>query len=154
MHEDGAREAAAAGDTARRREGAVIANHNHLNRETLGSSSHGAHKRAAIDGILATYPDMKFALIGDDSQGDLTAFADVALENPGRVRAIFIRKVGERMTYDELTAKANLEATKVPLWHGNSYDTGHNFLASIGLLADDEAKAIVDTVEATDPELA
>jgi hypothetical protein len=42
----------------------------------------------------------------------------------------------------------------VPLWHGNSYDTGHNFLASIGLLADDEAKAIVDTVEATDPELA
>ena len=125
-----------------------------LNRETFGSSSHGAHKRAAIDGILATYPDMRFALIGDDSPGDLTAFADVALENPGRVRAIFIRKVGERMTYDELTAKANLEATKVPLWHGNSYDTGHNFLASIGLLADDEAKAIVDTVEATDPELA
>ena len=125
-----------------------------LNRETFGSSSHGAHKRAAIDGILATYPDMKFALIGDDSQGDLTAFADVALENPGRVRAIFIRKVGERMTIDELTAKANLEAAKVPLWHGGSYDTGHNFLASIGLLADDEAKAIVDTVEATDPELA
>ena len=122
-----------------------------LNRETFGSSSHGAHKRAAIDGILGAYPELKFALIGDDSQGDLTAFADVALANPGRVRAIFIRKVGEAMSPEELAAKANLKAAKVPLWLGNSYDEGHRFLASVGLLGDDEAKAIVDTVEKTDP---
>ena len=46
-----------------------------LNRATFGSASHGAHKRAAIDGILATYPDMKFALIGDDSQGEFYSIA-------------------------------------------------------------------------------
>ncbi len=125
-----------------------------LNRATFGSSSHGAHKRAAIDGILAAFPDMKFALIGDDSQGDLTAFADIALENPGRVRAIFIRKVGDAMSADELNAKASLEAAEVPLWLGSSYETGHEFLASVGLLADEEARAIVETVEATDPEAA
>ncbi|KWV94902.1 phosphatase domain-containing protein [Erythrobacter sp. AP23] len=122
-----------------------------LNRATFGSESHGAHKRAAIDGILAAYPELKFALIGDDSQGDLTAFADVALDNPGRVRAIFIRKVGERMSPEELTAKAKLKAANVPLWVGDRYDTGHEFLASIGLLTDDEARAIVETVEQTDP---
>lgn len=122
-----------------------------LNRETFGSSSHGAHKRAAIDGILGAYPELKFALIGDDSQGDLTAFAEVALDNPGRVRAIFIRKVGDAMSPEELAAKANLKAANVPLWLGDSYDTGHEFLASVGLLADAEAKAIVDTVEKTDP---
>ena len=106
-----------------------------INRDTFGSASHGAHKRAAIDGIIGTYPELKFALIGDDSQGDLTAFADIAIANPGRVRAVFIRKVGEAMTAEELAAKTSLEAAKIPLWLGEGYSEGHQFLASIGLLA-------------------
>ncbi len=118
-----------------------------LNRETFGAASHGAHKRSAIDAIIGTYPEMKFALIGDDSQGDLTSFADIALEHPERIRAIFIRKVGGAMSADELAAKANLKAAHIPLWLGDGYDTGHAFLASLGLLADDEAKAVVETVE-------
>ena len=117
-----------------------------LNRETFGSSSHGAHKRAAIEGIIATYPELKFALIGDDSQGDLTAFSDIAIDNPDRVRAVFIRKVGEAMSPEELSAKAALEAAKIPLWLGEGYDKGHDFLASIGLLEDGEAEKIVDSV--------
>ena len=120
-----------------------------LNRATFGSASHGAHKRAAIEAIIETYSEIKFALIGDDSQGDLTAFAQIAVDHPGRVRAIFIRKVGDAMSAEELTATANLEAARIPLWLGDGYDTGHEFLASIGLLRDGEAKAIVDTVEAT-----
>ncbi|MBX7482168.1 phosphatase domain-containing protein [Qipengyuania qiaonensis] len=123
-----------------------------LNRRTFGSSSHGAHKSAAIGGIIETYPEMKFALIGDDSQGDLTAFADIALTHPGRIRAVFIRKVGDAMSAEELTAKAKLEGAKVPLWLGDSYRTCRQFLASTGMLADDEVRAIVDTVEATAPE--
>ncbi|MBX7494705.1 DUF2183 domain-containing protein [Qipengyuania sp. 6B39] len=121
-----------------------------LNRDTFGSGSHGAHKRAAIDGILATYPTIKFALIGDDSQGDLTAFAAIATANPGRVRAIFIRKVGEAFSPEEVAAKAAIEAAKIPLWLGDDYATGHEFLASIGLLGDGETRAIVDTIEQTD----
>lgn len=117
-----------------------------LNRKTFGSSSHGAHKRAAIEGIIATYPELRFALIGDDSQGDLTAFSDIAVSNPDRVRAVFIRKVGETMNPEELAAKAALEAAKIPLWLGEGYDKGHEFLASIGLLDDGEAEKIVDAV--------
>ena len=32
--------------------------------------------------------DLKFAMIGDDNQGDLTAFGAIAVDNPGRIRAI------------------------------------------------------------------
>ena len=117
-----------------------------LNRETFGSASHGTHKRAAIEGIIATYPELKFALIGDDSQGDLTAFADIAVAKPGRIRAVFIRKVGEAMTPEELAAKATLEAAHIPLWMGEGYDKGHEFLASMGLLDDGEAETIVKAV--------
>lgn len=117
-----------------------------LNRATFGSASHGAHKRAAIEGILATYPDLKFALIGDDSQGDLTGFADIAKNFPDRIRAVFIRKVGAAMSPKELAAKAALEAADIPLWLGEGYQEGRSFLASMGLLEDDEAEKIVETV--------
>lgn len=117
-----------------------------LNRETFGSASHGAHKRAAIEGILATYPDIRFALLGDDSQGDLTAFSAIALDNPERIRAVFIRKVGEAMSPEELAAKTALEAAKIPLWLGEGYEEGRKFLRATGLLDDAEAKAIVKSV--------
>ncbi len=121
-----------------------------FNRATFGSSSHGAHKRAAIEDILATYPEFKFALIGDDSQGDLTAFGKIAVDNPESVRAVFIRKVGDAMSPKELAAKQALEAAGIPLWLGDDYATGHGFLAATGLLADEEATAIVETVEKTE----
>ena len=117
-----------------------------FNKATFGKSSHGAHKRTAIEGILATYPDIKFALLGDDSQGDLTAFSAIAVDNPDRVRAVFIRKVGEAMSPEELAAKAALKAANIPLWLGESYAEGQSFLASIGLAQDDEADSIVAAV--------
>ena len=124
-----------------------------FDRATFGKSSHGAHKRAAIEGILATYPDIKFALLGDDSQGDLTAFSAIAVEHPHRVRAVFIRKVDEAMSPDELAAKAALKAANIPLWLGETYAEGQSFLASIGLLDDEEADNIVAAVgEAATPE--
>jgi phosphatidate phosphatase APP1 len=118
-----------------------------LNRATFGSSSHGAHKTAAIAGILETYPDMRFALIGDDTQGDLPAFAQAVADHPGQVRAVFIRRAGEPFTPEELAAKAKIEAAAVPLWLGESYASGAEFLEAIGLGRDGEAEEIVKTVE-------
>lgn len=117
-----------------------------LNRATYGSASHGDHKREAIAAILGAYPELKFALIGDDSQGDLAAFADIATNNPGRVRAVFIRKAGEAMSAQELAAQKSLETAGIPLWLGEGFAEGHAFLASIGLLHDGEAQTIVDAV--------
>lgn len=119
-----------------------------LNRATFGSASHGAHKVEAIAAILDTYRDMRFALLGDDSQGDLTAFAALAAAHPGRIRAIFVRKVGETMTAAEDAAQAAIEAAGIPLWLGAGYDRMQDFLAAIGLDDDQDAQSIAATVEA------
>ncbi len=117
-----------------------------LNRETLGSASHGEHKIAAMAGLLAFYPDMRFALIGDDTQADLVAFARIAWKFHGRIAAIFIRKAGEAHSPEEVQAKADIVRAGVPLWLGSQYDVGQEFLAEIGLTHDEEAEQIVATV--------
>ena len=115
-----------------------------LNRATFGSASHGAHKVAAIESILAGFPHLQFALIGDDTQGDLTAFGDIVARHPDRIRAVFIRKAGEAFSPEELEAKATIRGNGVPLWLGDAYDTGQAFLRSIGLARDGEAEHIVE----------
>ncbi|GAA4642354.1 App1 family protein [Pontixanthobacter gangjinensis] len=118
-----------------------------LNRETFGSGSHGAHKRRAIEKILATYPAMQFALIGDDTQGDLTAFNGIVTDYPDRIAAIFIRTAGEQFSPEEALAKANIEASEVPLWLGPDFSTGEEFLNATGLDKDSDATHIVETIE-------
>ncbi|MBB3989423.1 phosphatase domain-containing protein [Croceicoccus naphthovorans] len=118
-----------------------------FNRATLGSSGHGAHKRLAAEGILATYPDMKFALIGDDTQGDLVAYSHLAADFPGRIAAIFIRHAGELHTAEELAAITRIEAAGVPFWHGESFEVGTEFLEQIGVSQTGDTAQIVDTIE-------
>ncbi|GMM91910.1 phosphatase domain-containing protein [Qipengyuania sp. MTN3-11] len=122
-----------------------------LDRATFGSSSHGAHKLAAIRGILETYPELRFALIGDDTQGDLAAFGQIVAERARQIRAVFIRRAGEPFTAEELAAKATIEGAGVPLWLGESYDSGRAFLQSIGLGHDGEAEEIVKAVDKSAP---
>ncbi|GGD60615.1 phosphatase domain-containing protein [Croceicoccus mobilis] len=118
-----------------------------LNRETFGSGSHGAHKTGAIKRLLDTFADTRFAMIGDDTQGDLVAFSHVAHERPGRIAAIFIRKAGDPHSAEELEAISRIEAADVPLWMGDSFMVGDAFLAQIGLSQDHEAERIVETAQ-------
>ncbi len=117
-----------------------------FDRETLGSEGHGKHKRGAIEKILAAYPDMRFALMGDDSQGDLTAYGDVVASHPGRIAAVFIRTIGEAMSPEEIVAKSQIEAAGVGLWLGNDYSTGEDFLRKSGLAKDPDAAQVIRTV--------
>ncbi len=117
-----------------------------LDRKTFGKSSHGSHKKTAIKGILATYPAIRFALIGDDTQGDLTAFADIVADHSEQIRAVFIRRAGEAFSPEEDAAKATIKAANVPLWLGDDYATGHEFLTAIGLGNDGEAEKIVENI--------
>ncbi|MGB3740009.1 MAG: App1 family protein, partial [Pontixanthobacter sp.] len=116
-----------------------------LNRATFGGGSHGAHKRRAIDRILNTYPHMRFALIGDDTQGDLTAYGTVVEEYGAQIAAVFIRSAGEALSAEEEAAVRTIEASGVPLWRGPDYATGAAFLEQTGLLADSDAARIVHT---------
>jgi phosphatidate phosphatase APP1 len=51
------------------------------------------HKEKNIEAILATYPGMKFVLIGDSGEADPEIYAGVVRRHPARVRAIYIRSV-------------------------------------------------------------
>jgi len=51
------------------------------------------HKESAVEEILATYPRMKFVLIGDSGEEDPEIYAAVVRRHPDRIRAIYIRSV-------------------------------------------------------------
>lgn len=114
-----------------------------LNRATFGSASHGAHKRAALGALLGFYPDMRFALIGDDTQGDLPAYADTVRDHPGRIAAVFIRTGAGPMSPEEVAGRAIIEAAGVPLWLGDDYATGDEFLRANGISTHGETAQIV-----------
>jgi phosphatidate phosphatase APP1 len=52
------------------------------------------HKRTLIHRMLSVYSDLPFILIGDSGQRDPEIYADIVRRHPGRVLAIYIRKVG------------------------------------------------------------
>ena len=119
-----------------------------FNRRTLGKGSHGDHKREAIATILEMYPHLRFALIGDDTQGDLPAFAHAAQIHPDRIAAVFLRRASdEAWSVAEEAAKVSLEAQGIPLWIGETYATGANFLHKLGFTQGGETEQIVRAVD-------
>lgn len=122
-----------------------------LNSGTFGSASHGDHKRAAIADIIAHYPQLDFALIGDDTQGDLPAFAALVAEHPERIRAIFVRTAAGAFSPEEDAARTAIEAAGVPLWLGPGFETGAAFLSESGLLDSDAAKVVAAATKTADP---
>lgn len=105
-----------------------------LNRATFGSQGHGSHKSDAIRRILGGYPELKFALVGDDTQKDLVAFGDAVAEHPDRIAAVFIRRVShEDLDAQEIAAQKSIEAAGIPFWMGADYGAARTFLSQAGL---------------------
>jgi len=105
-----------------------------FNRHTLGREGHGAHKIEAIRRIIEVFPQLSFALIGDDTQRDLSAFGRIAQDHPDRIAAVFIREVaGAPPGEEELRARAAIEAAGVPFWTGSDYRKAARFLETAGL---------------------
>ena len=63
----------------------------------LGSAQ---HKLLRIRELLMLYPRLPFVLIGDSGQRDAQIYRQIALDHPGRVRAVYLRQVtgGSRNT--------------------------------------------------------
>jgi len=122
-----------------------------FNRRTLGKEGHGSHKRNAILQILETFPNLKFALIGDDSQKDLVAFGKIACEHPDRIAAVFIRSVSQvPLSEEEITASQAIEAADVPFWMGADYTAAQVFLESNGLDFEGGVERLVRTASEGD----
>jgi phosphatidate phosphatase APP1 len=52
-----------------------------------------AYKRARIERILERVPHVRFTLIGDDSESDPEIYDEIRTLHPGRIEAIWIRRV-------------------------------------------------------------
>ncbi|MEQ9619679.1 MAG: DUF2183 domain-containing protein [Deltaproteobacteria bacterium] len=59
------------------------------------NSSPYSHKLDTINGILETYPNLNFILIGDSGEKDPEIYEQVVTEHPGRVHAIYIRDISQ-----------------------------------------------------------
>jgi phosphatidate phosphatase APP1 len=119
-----------------------------FNRATLGSAGHGEHKSSAIAAIMEMFPSLRFALIGDDTQGDLPAYAQAVERCPERIAAIFIRTTApDRLSPAGRAARAAIEEAGVPLWLGDTFAIGQDFLNAVGFTPGGETEQIVLAVE-------
>jgi phosphatidate phosphatase APP1 len=78
----------------------------------LGSAQ---HKLSRIRELLVLYPKLPFVLIGDSGQHDAQIYRQIALEHPGRVRAVYLRQVTAESRNSEIDAIiADLRRRGVP----------------------------------------
>ncbi len=108
-----------------------------FNRSTLGAEGHGSHKLQAIRRILEHYESLRFILVGDDTQRDLIAFAEIVARHPHRVAAVFVRSVSRQPeSAEKRHARQTIEGAGIPFWTGSDYGPAREFLYQIGLAAD------------------
>jgi phosphatidate phosphatase APP1 len=67
---------------------------------------HKDHKLGIIRRLLRTYPELPFVLIGDSGEEDPEIYRQAVREQPGRVRAIYIRDVTTAVRDAEIRAIA------------------------------------------------
>ncbi|MEE4350479.1 MAG: phosphatase domain-containing protein, partial [Pacificimonas sp.] len=104
------------------------------------SGGHNTHKVAAIETILAFYPDFRFLLIGDNGQKDVEVYATVAADFPDNVAGVFIRDVSgtcrEGKNGDRL---AGIEARGIPVYCGEGFDEALDMVETVGFHTDTAA---------------
>ena len=109
-----------------------------LNRDLLSAQGHHTHKLAMIRKVLDVNPQLPFVLIGDSGQQDPEIYAQVVNENPGRIRAIYIRDVSADHRDEAVRALIRLaEAENVPMMLVTDTVAAAEHAASIGLIDPD-----------------
>lgn len=74
------------------------------------------HKLGCIRPILDSYPDLKFVLIGDSGEKDPEIYRQVIREYPGRILAVYIRRIEVLGRDEQVQALAKeAQADGVPL---------------------------------------
>lgn len=110
-----------------------------LDPSLLSSQSHHTHKLAMIRKVLDVNPQLPFVLIGDSGQQDPEIYAQVVRENPGRIKAIYIRDVSTGQQRDE-DVRLLIQATQqfnVPMLLVADTVAAAEHAASLGLIDSD-----------------
>lgn len=89
----------------------------------LIKAGHATHKLAAIETILAFYPNLRFLLIGDNGQADVEIYAQAVRDFGPRVAGVFIRDVtGTCREGAKAELLREIEAAGVPTFCGAGFD--------------------------------
>lgn len=83
-------------------------------------------KKGTLTRLLGDFPERKFLLVGDSGEADLEVYTDLAIANPGRILAVFIRDV---------------TTTERPGYFDSAYDLTRK---RFGSLAVDDGRSTVD----------
>jgi phosphatidate phosphatase APP1 len=99
----------------------------------LGSAQ---HKLSRIRELLVLYPKLPFVLIGDSGQHDAQIYRQIALEHPGRVRAVYLRQVTAESRNREIDAIiADLRRRGVPAVLADDSGSFAKHMQAQGLIA-------------------
>ena len=117
--------------------------------DALPSGGHGTHKSEVVLGLLDTYPDLPFVLIGDSGQEDPEIYRDLVLARPGRVSAVYIRDVTDPVRDAAVHAVAEqVRAVGVPFLLVPDTAAAAQHAAELGLIADHALPGVLTAARA------
>ena len=111
-------------------------------------SGNGHHKHGVIERLMKTYPALNFVLIGDSGEQDPEIYAEVVRRNPGRVLAIYIRKVSGAARdagVQELRSEVGKAGVQLVLAR-DSLAAAYHAMA-LGLISPAELRGVIQSVE-------
>ncbi len=116
-----------------------------LLRDLLGNGetrTHRSGKLRHIAEILDLHPGLSFILIGDSGQHDPEIYAEVVRDNPGRIRAVYIREV--RLDPGDGRVEEIVDGWDHPVPFVLAADsaTAADHAAGLGLISPDQARCV------------
>jgi phosphatidate phosphatase APP1 len=100
------------------------------------------HKRKAIEDILATYPNLKFILIGDSGEEDPEIYSAIVHRFPERIRTIYIRSIDPRRVTEIAKLAAEVSKTGCQLVLAPDSELAAAHAAAEGLIQASELRAV------------
>ncbi|HZO02496.1 MAG TPA: phosphatase domain-containing protein [Burkholderiales bacterium] len=100
------------------------------------------HKRRRIEEILATYPKLKFILIGDSGEEDPEIYSAIVARFPQRIRAVYIRSVSPKRITEIEKLASEVAKTGCQLVLAPDSEPAAAHAAAEGLIQASELRAV------------
>ncbi|WP_161881901.1 App1 family protein [Deinococcus alpinitundrae] len=111
-------------------------------------SGGGHHKHTIIERLMKTYPALPFVLIGDSGEQDPEIYAEVVRRNPGRVLAVYIRRVtgaARDEGVQQLRAEVQKAGVELVLTRDSLAAAFHAM--AMNLISPSELRSVIQSVE-------
>ena len=98
-----------------------------------GRGSHD-HKFVKIKDIITFYPDLKYVLLGDDSQHDPYIYENIIKTFPLNIKAVYIRQTSKKQKPEVLRVLQNMNSMKVETCYFHDSEKAIDHSRSVGLV--------------------